>query len=223
MSRANRHSPTAEDIVTALSRLRFANVFNPYSDRCETHDLPDGPEIRSTNLLATLGAAQSGVDALWIALEPGHIGARRTGLAMTDERNLEAHSIRWGLAEIQRATKSGPDSEQTARIVWEALARDPRRIFLWNVFPLHSHVPRKPLTNRRHTRAEREACLEITNAVISFVKPQQIVAIGNDSYAAMVETCRPCIKVRHPARGGKAAFLAGTAIPMAELGSSLTT
>jgi len=204
-----RNGHKAEHIVASLADLRFPAVFNPYADRCALHDLPDAVEIRKANLVAALSAAAGGVDELWIALEPGHMGARRTGLAMTDDRNLPTFAARWGLADIRRATQSGPESEQTAGIIWEALAGDKRRIFLWNVFPLHCHEPSVPLSNRRHTQLEREACHNLTEAIINLVVPHRILAIGRDASKAMKQAARQCIYVRHPARGGKAAFLDG--------------
>lgn len=196
--------------VAALARLRFPDTFNPYAHCCAEHDLPGAAEIRRSNLLATFEAAASGVDSIWVALEPGHRGARRTGLAMTDDIHLAAHAQRWGVA-IARATKSGPESEQTAGIVWEALAATQQSVLLWNVFPLHCHRPGEPLTNRRHTRAEREACWNLTCGIISMVKPRRIFAIGDDAYNAVKTLDPDCAKVRHPAYGGKADFLEGVA------------
>jgi len=200
---------TPERAVARLADLRFEGTFNPYAHQCPHHDLPDAPLIRRANLLATFAAAIGGVDAIWIALEPGHRGARRTGLAMTDDRHLAAHGQRWGLVDIRRATKSGPDTEQTAGIVWGALANSAQRVLLWNLFPLHCHLPGRPLTNRRHTRAEREACWDLTRGIVSMVKPSRIVAVGNDAHKAMAGIDPACVKVRHPSYGGKTDFLAG--------------
>ena len=198
-----------KEAVAALARLRFPDTFNPYADRCPEHDLVDAPEIRRSNLLATFEAAVAGVDAIWIALEPGHRGARRTGLAMTDDCHLAAHAQRWELAGIARATRSGPETEQTAGIVWGALATTRERVLLWNVFPLHCHLPGRSLSNRRHTRAERETCWDLTCAIIAMVDPGRIFAIGNDTHRAVSSLDRHCVRVRHPAYGGKADFLVG--------------
>lgn len=205
--REPRQSP--DTIVSALTALRFGDAFNPYVDVCPTHDMRNAPEIRRRNLLVTLQAAAAGVDDLWIALEPGHMGARRTGLALTDERSLAAHAARWGIDGIRRATVSGPWREQTAGIVWEALADEPRSVFLWNVCPLHCHEPGLGLSNRRHTRLERDGCSHVTEALIAYLKPARIVAIGREAAQAMANGGHAALQVRHPARGGKAAFLAG--------------
>ncbi len=201
-------APGPMDLVDGLARLRFKDVFNPYSDFCPHYDLPDAPAIRRTNLLSTFEAAASGIDELWIALEPGHRGARRTGLAMTDEQRLAAHASRWGV-EVRRATRAGPETEQTAGIVWDALAGRAERILLWNVFPLHCHEPGRALSNRRHSARERDACRELTEGMVAMVRPQRIVAIGRDAQAAMAGFGYQALAVRHPSYGGKAEFLLG--------------
>jgi uracil-DNA glycosylase len=202
-------SPAAALLVDRLSSLRFADVFNPYSDVCGAHDLADAPAIRRANLLATFDAASEGTDEMWVGLEPGHRGARRTGLAMTDDARLSSHAAHWGLSSLKRATRSGPDTEQTAGIVWEALAHVRRRVLLWNVFPLHCHQRGRPLSNRRHTQAEWLACRDLLADVAAMAKPRRIVAIGREAEKALTALGLRCVAVRHPAYGGKAAFLNG--------------
>lgn len=194
--------------VETLAAMSFEDVFNPYADVCPHHDLPNAPQIRRGNLLATFEVAARGIDELWIALEPGHKGARRTGLAMTDDHRLAHHADRWKVS-AERATRDGPEKEQTAGIVWEALSRTPKQVLLWNVFPLHCHASGRPLSNRRHTKAERRACAALTQSIIEMVGPQRIFAIGRDAQEAMIDVLPPCIPVRHPSYGGKAEFLAG--------------
>jgi uracil-DNA glycosylase len=197
-----------EAFLGELAALRFDNVFNPYRDLCDLHDVEDAANIRASNLLMTLEAAQGGIDELWIALEPGHRGARRTGIPMTDDKNLAAHADRWGLKHILRATHSGPQTEQTASVVWQGLEGNNNRIFLWNIFPLHCHQPGNPLSNRNHSPFERDACAHITKELIAIVAPNQIRAIGQKSADALALAGYPFEQVRHPARGGKNVFLA---------------
>ena len=66
--------PSPAGIVDELARLRFEDVFNPYSDVCAKYDRADAPAIRRSNLRLTLGQASKGVDEIWYALEPGHRG-----------------------------------------------------------------------------------------------------------------------------------------------------
>jgi uracil-DNA glycosylase len=200
--------PRLEAFLAELAALQFKDVFNPYHDICDTHDAEDAAAVRVANLSMTLYAAQGGIDELWIGLEPGHRGARRTGIPMTDDKNLVNHADRWGLKHISRATKTGPETEQTASVVWEGLEGNKKRIFLWNIFPLHSHLPGNPLSNRNHNNNERDACTHVTNELIAIIAPKHIRAIGQKSADALALAGYPFEKVRHPARGGKTAFLA---------------
>ena len=196
-------------IVGRLADLKFDNVFNPYSDLCPYHDLPDAPAIRRRNLGLTLDRAAGRVEEIWLALEPGHRGARRTGLAMTDDRRLTPHAKYWGIEGIARATKSGPETEGTAGIVWGALSRKGASAFLWNAFPLHSHQAKSPLSNRRHTPVEREACVDITLAILNLLKPKRVFAIGREAEVAAQTLGVAAEYVRHPSFGGKSDFLRG--------------
>ena len=196
-------------IVNRLARLKFDDVFNPYIDLCSDHDRPDAPDIRRRNLELTLRRAAQGVDEIWFALEPGHRGARRTGLAMTDDRRLAQHAKYWGIEAVRTATKSGPETEGTAGIVWGALEGRRGSTFLWNAFPLHSHKPGKSLSNRGHTSSERHACGDITLAVMNLLRPQRVFAIGRNAEIAAKELGIAAQYVRHPSFGGKSEFLRG--------------
>lgn len=150
----------------------------------------------------------TGVEDLWIGLELGYNGGRRTGLAMTDDAHLYAHGRRFGVADsMQVATRAGPQREMTAGIVWEALSQISRRVFLWNVVPLHSHATGKPLSNRRHTASERGVCLPHLAGLIEIVKPRRLVSVGREASAALARQGYAHIAVRHPAFGGKRDFL----------------
>ena len=195
--------------VDALAELRLRDCFNPYSDTYPPFDVKDAPAIRRANLTSILEAAVSlPVEELWVGLELGHNGGRRTGLAMTDDHNLPAHGSRFGVGEkLQRATRAGPVKELTAGVVWEALSAIRCTVFLWNVVPVHPHRPGEPLSNRRHTAAERSRSLPHLEALIDLLKPQKMVAVGRDASSALARHGFPHVHVRHPAFGGKRDFL----------------
>jgi hypothetical protein len=190
-------------IIEEASKLRFPNSFNPYADQCAAHDRPGAPNIRRANLAAILSAAaEEPVDELWLALEPTWKGARRTGLAMTDERYLEEHAARWGAVGVRRATDTlRSPKEHTACYVWRALANIPERVFLWNAVPVHTHSPGDYQRNRRHTAAERQACLPLLRKMIAFLQPKLCIAIGDDAGEAFEAADRTCKVVSHPANG----------------------
>lgn len=198
-----------DEFVRAVATLQMDDCFNPYADRYCPFDLDDAPMIRASNLRHVLSAAAAlGVSDLWIGLELGHNGGRRTGLAMTDDTNLLAHGNRFGVAErLRRATKAGPVKEMTASVVWQALSQIERPVFLWNVVPVHPHRPSEPLTNRRHTTTERKACLSHLHVLVDLLRPKRIVAVGNDAGTALKHCGYRYVPVRHPAYGGKRQFL----------------
>lgn len=198
-----------ERFVETVSTIGMDACFNPYADRYLPFDIEDAPAVRRSNLRHVLGAAaEAGVADLWIGLELGHNGGRRTGLAMTDDAHLEAHGRRFGVADrLRPATRAGPAKEMTAGIVWEALALIEPPVFLWNVVPVHPHRPSEPLSNRRHTAEERQACMPQLRSLISLLQPQRLVAVGKDASTALQRLKYPHMAVRHPAFGGKRDFL----------------
>lgn len=201
---------TAVDrFVEEVAALQMKGCFNPYADRYPPFDIEDAPAVRRSNLRHVLAAAaKAGVADIWIGLELGHNGGRRTGLAMTDDTHIEAHGRRFGVADHLRcATRAGPAKEMTASIVWEALGRIERPVFLWNVVPVHPHRPSEPLSNRRHTSNEREACLPHLHALVDLLRPKRLVSVGNDASLALKRCGCPHVAVRHPAFGGKREFL----------------
>ncbi|MGW5961009.1 uracil-DNA glycosylase [Methylorubrum thiocyanatum] len=199
---------TPDDFIDALAGLRFNNVFNPYADACVDHDAPGAAAIRRTNLRLVLEAAiAGGVDSIWIARDLGYRGGRRTGLALTDEVHLAAHAGLYGRLPLARATRGPAMAERTATVIWDVLTRIERPIFLWNVFPLHPHEPNDPLSNRCHTRAERQASWHLLQWILSVLQPRTLVAIGRDAEAALADFGVHAEKARHPSYGGQTDFV----------------
>ena len=206
-SRRNRMKPAR--FVDALSKLKFENTFNPYSDRCAVHDLADAPRTRSLMLQSMLEtAANREIDSLWIGRDLGYRGGRRTGLAFTDDVNVQAHTERWGLS-MHRSTQGAAVAERTAAVIWRVLSQVRTSIFLWNVFPLHPHEPRNPFSNRSHKSRERRAGEEVLSQLIALLRPHRLIAIGHAAgqTARRLHNQNKVIQVRHPSHGGKTQFL----------------
>lgn len=195
--------------VDDVAALRFDNCFNPYVDRCEVHDHEDAPYLRATALSAIVkSATREPIDAIWVGRDLGYRGGRRTGLALTDDFHINRHAKRWNLS-AERPTIGAAIAERTAAVVWSMLDQIDARIFLWNVFPLHPHEVGEPFTNRQHNARERRAGEEVLQALITLLRPERIIAIGNDAAAAAnrVADTVPVICVRHPSYGGQTQFI----------------
>jgi len=197
----------AERLVADLTAIRLPDVFNPYSDTCPLHDLPGAPALRRRNLVRVLERAEMAVGgALWVGLELGYGGGRRTGLPMTAEKNLVQQEARWGLRELHACTRSGPKAEITSTAVWASLEMVQVPVFLWNIFPLHSHPPARQLANRRHSPAEAQIGFEFLERIVDLLEPQLIIGMGQDAQKAMKRRDLDHASVRHPAYGGAADF-----------------
>jgi hypothetical protein len=199
----------AREFVQALARIHFENVFNPYADSCPIWDLEKASIVRRRNLELVLTAALSApVDSIWIARDLGYRGGRRTGLALTDDVHLHCHSELFHIQPLARATSGPAVSERTAAVVWRILRSVGRPVFLWNIFPLHPHEPGEPMSNRRHTRVERDTCAPLLLWLLKALNPKEVVAIGRDSQAALASLGVHAITVRHPSFGGQTQFAA---------------
>ncbi len=198
---------TPRAFVTSLAEAQLPSVFNPWSDTCSLHDRHDAAARRRDNLERLLGAAMDArVETIWIARDLGYRGGRRTGVPLTDEVHLGSAGALMGGIELARATEGPIVAERTAAIIWKVLARIGQPLMLWNVFPFHPHEAASQLSNRCHTRAEREATWPLLQALIEMLSPRQIIAIGRDAQFALGELGIPTEGVRHPSYGGQREF-----------------
>jgi len=166
-------------IVEELAAASIGATFNFYRDGARAG-------LRRERLAAYL-AERAGAPLLLVAEAPGWRGARVSGIPLTSERQL---------------TGRGP-AEATATIVHRVLAELglARETLLWNVVPTHPHLPGRPDTNRRPTRAEVEESRRFLEAL---ARGRRTVAVGRLAHAV-----RGGPYGRPPAHGGAAAFRDG--------------
>ncbi|MGB3471100.1 MAG: uracil-DNA glycosylase [Erythrobacter sp.] len=201
---------TPKNFVSALAAADLPSVFNPWRDRCELHDRCDAAARRRANLEGVLSAALDvRVETIWVARDLGYRGGRRTGVPLTDEIHLTQASAMMGGIALERATDGPAVAERTAAIVWQVLNRIGKPVMLWNVFPFHPHEAGDPMSNRCHTRAEREATWPLLQALMAMIQPKRIVAIGRDAHTALEGLDIPITAIRHPSYGGQREFIDG--------------
>jgi hypothetical protein len=169
----------APGFVPRLAAARIGETFNFYREG-------EDAELRRDRLADYL-AAQLRARFLLVGEAAGYRGARVSGIPFTSERQL---------------TGAGP-AEASATIVHRVLtelgvADD---VLLWNLVPTHPHRPGEPESNRRPTRREIAAG---RGFLVELAQGRRVVAVGR---LAASELGAPY--VRHPARGGAAAFRAG--------------
>lgn len=201
------------NFVEMVADVHMPSVFNPYVDVCPIHDREDAPDRRRANLEQFLDAAVEAPQlSLWIGRDLGYRGGRRTGIALTDEVQLNRLAETYsGKLHLRKATHGPVVAERTASVFWDMIGRLDMSVFTWNVFPLHPHEDDQPLSNRCHTKRERTLVAPILKELVQLLKPSQVIAIGNDAETGLEELGLSCLKVRHPSYGGVSEFRAGVA------------
>jgi uracil-DNA glycosylase len=175
-------------VVEALAQAHIGETFNFY--RCG-----HGAALRRARLADYL-ELHAGAPLLIVAEAPGFRGTRISGIPLTSERQLSG---------------TGP-AEATATIVHRVLAELGllQSVLLWNVVPTHPHLPGKPASNRRPTRAEVEASRPFVDAL---AHGRRVLAVGR-----VAESALGVPGIRHPSHGGAIAFRAGLMKYAGELG-----
>ncbi len=128
--------------------------------------------------------SRRGAPILLVGEAPGYRGTRVSGIPLTSERQL---------------TGTGP-AEATATIVHRVLEELGlvEEVLLWNVVPTH---PGTATSNRAPTREEIDGSAPF---LAELARGRRAVAVGRIAHARLGGPY-----VRHPARGGAAAFRAG--------------
>jgi uracil-DNA glycosylase len=153
-------------------------------------------------------------DVALVGEAAGHRGCRLTGVPFTSERLLlegnDEHNL-LGADSGYRCTgeRGRIVGEQSATIVWGVVAQMSRPPLLWNALPFHPHQDGKPWSNRTPSRAELALGIPHLIAILELFAVTSVVAVGNKAAHILTDIAIPFRKVRHPAYGGKRAFVDG--------------
>ncbi|WP_127145253.1 uracil-DNA glycosylase [Pelagibacterium montanilacus] len=181
--------------------------FNPWREICEQSDSADSHTIRLNNLTRVLEACLTdGEVDIWMGRDLGWRGGRRTGVPLVDELTLSSYGRSLRASPLQKATVDRPMKERTATEIELARRSVGAKVFFWNVFPYHPHEQGSPLSNRMHTRQEKELGREIFDLLVAFLPVRRFIAIGNDAANALDNWGFDVLSVRHPSYGGQRDF-----------------
>lgn len=204
---------TAVPLPIHFQRLLAApstpGVFNPWSDEDAGNSRPHND---AATRLARLSAHLATTPAqLLIGEASGYQGCRVSGIPFTSERLILAGDIPRVVSNERLSTRVRPWSEPSATTVWKTLHElgiSPSTV-LWNAFPWHPFHPRKPLSNRTPTPAERERGLPVLRALLDLFPKARVFAVGRHAEQALQEVGRVAVALRHPSMGGATLFRNG--------------
>ena len=199
-------------LIAALASAGTASdAFNQYALSC-----PRNATRRHNLRLYLRHMAECRPPALMVMEAPGYRGCRLTGLPVTSRALLLEGSPRLGILGSERGYRDVDDPgferiyrEQSATIVWAALEDIEMLPFIWNTFPFHPHRPGQALTNRKPRAAEIKQGMHFLRLVMAIWHFQLVIAVGNVAYDALSGESLDCVKLRHPAHGGKNDFVTG--------------
>ena len=201
-----------DTLILALAQAETADdAFNEYAPECASN------AVRRGNLRQYLRAmAERMPDTLLLLEAPGYRGCRLTGVPVTSRKlllaglpDLNIFGVDRGFRDVDEAGFERVYGEQTATIVWNTLSELGVLPFIWNTFPFHPHKPGQPLTNRRPRAAEIQQGTVFLRMILDLWRFERVIAVGNVAQRSLRGADIPCQKVRHPAQGGKNAFVAG--------------
>ena len=207
---------TLPDFAAFIQRLSLVQTA---PDACNQYAAGDNPynALRRANLLLyfeALAAHQTKI--VLIAEAPGYRGMRITGLPMVSRRLLREGIPSLAMLGTTRGYQDVPEpgfeaiqSEQTSTILWTILPELGIVPLVWSAFPFHPHQLGNPLSNRKPRAAEVKLGEPFVRDLLEIFAPTQVIAVGNVGYGLLTAMNIPCIKIRHPAQGGKNDFVAG--------------
>lgn len=207
------YAPFIDDLLNDLAHEAFPtdDVFNPYAINNPNND------IRRANLRHYLHYMRQRKPRYLLVMEaPGYRGCRLTGIPVTSRKimlegvsELGIFGTVQGYQDVTDAGFENIQGEQSATIVWQTLIDLKAVPLIWNTFPFHPRKDDNPRSNRRPRKSETAVGSRYLHDVVDYFKPEVIVAVGNVAEETMMSVGINCLKVRHPAQGGKNDFVAG--------------
>ncbi|WFA08282.1 uracil-DNA glycosylase [Tissierella sp. Yu-01] len=185
------------------------NVYNQYSYEY------DESAIRRNNLYIYLTQMKKLKPSMLLVGEaPGYRGCRLTGVPFSSEyilmnniNDIDIFGVEKGYRLI--CDKDKLIKEATATIIWDTLIQYDIKALGWNAFPFHPHKEGNYESNRTPLKKELTIGEKPLLQLIEIFNIKNIVAVGNKAEESLNKLGLNCIKVRHPAQGGKNDFVRG--------------
>ncbi|KKN28357.1 hypothetical protein LCGC14_0854830 [marine sediment metagenome] len=196
--------------VNLLRKVKKHDLFNPYYDECESFDNMESAFVRRGNLANYLKIMLPKTDSLLVGEAPGHLGARKTGIAFSDEYHLQKINKLLGtklrIATNNIISKDMFVKESSASFVWEILSELETPPFLWNIIPFHPFNYPKSLTNRTPKTPDYHVSKEVIDYFFEHFKFDTIYAVGQTANKYLQKLGLDPILLRHPSFGGSPIF-----------------
>ncbi|MDD9955205.1 MAG: uracil-DNA glycosylase [Anaerolineaceae bacterium] len=216
-------SDWSEAFVDTLARTACgAQLFNQYADTSASN------ATRRANLgryLRDMEARRP--EALLLFEAPGYRGCRLTGIPVTSRRvlleglpGLGLFGRERGYADVAEAGFERIQGEQSATILWRALADLGVAPLIWNSVPFHPHRAGQMLSNRPPRAAELAQGCDVLRELLARFRPRTLVAVGRSAQGSLAALGLEHHALRHPAHGGSGEFVAGLRALCVEAGLS---
>ena len=185
------------------------NVYNQYSYKDEEN------AVRRNNLLIYLNQMHKmKPKAILVGEAPGYRGCRLTGVPFTSEHLLMNNIENLKIFGKENGYKLAIEKEKifkeaTATIIWKTLIENDIMALGWNAFPYHPHKKDNRESNRPPLKRELLIGEKPLIKIIKMFNIEKVVAVGNKAEESLNNLGISCIKVRHPAQGGKNEFVEG--------------
>ncbi|MGB7338917.1 MAG: uracil-DNA glycosylase [Phototrophicaceae bacterium] len=202
-----------DELIHDLSHVSFntPDVYNQYAPH--NHD----NALRCHNLKLYLNEILKRQPKYMLVMEaPGYRGCRLTGIPVTSRKILLEGAMKLDLFGKEQGYQLTQDAgfenvygEQSATIVWTALQDLGITPLIWNTFPFHPRKGDDQCSNRTPRAEEKNIGARFLNQIADYFKPEVIIAVGNIAHDTLLRSEINCLKVRHPAQGGKNDFVEG--------------
>lgn len=204
---------TIENFVQEISQIVPLNsdTINPYLRN----------EIRQTNLKLYLEKMkEKKPKVLFLGEAPGHRGSLKTGIPFTSEniiKNNEYFKENIGKS-FKVENNDNPESENSAKYVWESLRENKLTPLIWNIFPFHPFEKGKQYSNRTPNSEEINFGFDLLKTLLELFNIEKVVTVGRKADSKRKEIAEiikmdsnkkkdNILYVRHPARNGHNDFM----------------